>query len=47
MYTILNDFRNDEFFSMNFQRQCLKKICTNFSTEKVCAKDISNEFQTF
>ena len=35
------------FFEWTFQRQCFKKICTNFSKEKICTKDIFNDFQMF
>ena len=34
-------------FQWTFQRQCFKKICTNFSKEKICTKDIFNDFQMF
>jgi len=35
------------FFQWTFQRQRFKKICTNFSKEKICTKDIFNDFQMF
>jgi len=42
MYKFLNDF-----FQWTFQRPCFKKICTNFPKEKICTKDIFNDFQMF
>jgi len=34
-------------FSLNFSKIMFQKICTNFSKEKICTKDIFNDFQMF
>jgi len=47
MYKFFNDFKNDDFFQWIFKKRCFKKICTNFSKEKVRTKDFSMIFKCF
>jgi len=47
MYKFFKWFYKWWFFEWTFQRQCFQKICTNFSKEKICTKDVFNDFQMF